>query len=216
MERQYWNDIADNYENEIFDVAANDTKNLIRKQIRKYASPEKQASDLGCGTGNFLKPLSRHFKKVFAADISHKNIKKAKARYPNLTNIKYLTADLSNMKQRLPRTDFALSVNMLIMPQLSVRIKILDFIARHIKKHGHLVLVVPSLESAMLTDFHLIHWNLKDGIAPATAARKGFNAKDNSRIHEGIVYIDSVATKHWLKEELAALLEEHTSSIANF
>jgi hypothetical protein len=93
------------------------------------------------------------------------------------------------------------------MPSLACRMRILDVMAGHILKGGHLVLVVPSLESAMLTDFRLIEVNLRNGFGPASAVRAGFEKSDYPRLHQGIVAIEDVPTKHYLKEELVSLLE---------
>jgi len=92
----------------------------------------------------------------------------------------------------------------------------LDLVANHLGPGSHLVLVVPSLESALLTDFRLIEWNLRDGMKPSAAVRAGFRAHrqtDNPHLHEGIVQIDDVPTKHYLKEELVALLERRSMRI---
>jgi hypothetical protein len=99
------------------------------------------------------------------------------------------------------------------MPSLAERLRILDVMAGHILKDGHLMLVVPSLESAMLTDFCLIQMNLREGFSPASAVRAGFEKNGHFRLRQGIVSIDNVPTKHYLKEELVALLERRNLRI---
>jgi len=210
MKREYWNNLAASYEDEIFSVLENDRKKLILKLIKKYGSGAKTANDFGCGIGHFLPMLSANFDRVNAIDISYKFIAKAKNKYKHLPNIEYITADLAKPRLRLEKTYFALSVNMLIMPSLVCRARILDCLAKHILKNGHLLLVVPSLESAMLVDFRLIEWNLRNGINPSSVVRSIFDEpkkSDNRYLHQGIVPIDSVPTKHYLKEEVIALLE---------
>jgi SAM-dependent methyltransferase len=213
MKREYWNNLACRYEDEIFSVLHNDRKGLVLEQVRKFATPDKTASDYGCGIGYFLPCLSANFKKVFAIDISRALIAKARETYPHLSNIEYITADLAADGLQLTETHFILSVNTLIMPSLSTRLRILDCLACHLLKNGHLVLVVPSLESVLLTDFRLIQMNLRDGLSPSSAVRSGFEKNGHYHLRQGIVPIDDVPTKHYLKEELVALLERRNLHI---
>jgi SAM-dependent methyltransferase len=206
MKREYWNKLAGCYEDKIFSVLHNDRKQLVVQQIRKLGTPEKTACDYGCGIGLFLPYLADNFQKVFAIDISRGLIAKAKKKCSRLSNIEYIAADLAANGLRLPNTHFILSVNAIIMPSLACRMRILDVMAGHILKNGHLLLVVPSLESAMLTDFRLIEVNLRNGFGPASAVRAGFEKSNPPRL-QGIVAIEDVPTKHYLKEELVALLE---------
>jgi SAM-dependent methyltransferase len=207
MKREYWNNLAGSYEDEIFSVLHNDREQLVLQRIRELGTPEKTAGDYGCGTGHFLPCLSKCFRKVFAVDISRGLIARAREKCPHLSNVEYITADLAAKGLRLANTHFILSVNTLIMPSLGTRLHILDVMARHLLKGGHLVLVVPSLESAMLTDFRLVQMNLRDGFSPASAERAGFETTNHRRLRQGIVPIENVPTKHYLEEELVALLE---------
>ena len=210
MNRTYWNKIAACYEAEIFSVLAHDRSGLIASKVSRYGRKKQAASDIGCGTGNFLPLLSSQFRKILAVDISSKCIAKARAAYPRLSNVSYRTIDLSAAVVRLPKADFALCVNAAIAPSIAHRNRLLDVTCRHLRPGAHLVLVVPSLESTFLTDFRLIEWNLRDGMRPNHAVRSGFRAHrptGNPRAHEGVVRIDNVETKHFLKEELMILLE---------
>ena len=48
MDRKYWEKIAPDYNEEIFDVLKNDRKALIRSAIKEVASPSKTVIDIGC------------------------------------------------------------------------------------------------------------------------------------------------------------------------
>jgi SAM-dependent methyltransferase len=218
MKRAYWNRVADHYEAEIFDVFKHDRSGLVRSQIEKYGSQDRRASDLGCGIGRFLPPLSGNFGEVLAVDISSKCIARAKAEYSHLPNVTYLTMDLATPRTHLPKTDFALSVNALIMPSLAQRNRILDAVTKHLKIGSHFILVVPALESALFAYSRLIEWNLRSGMKPGAAVRAGFRAhkqSENLRLHEGIVPTGDVPTKHFLKEELIAILERRQMTIVD-
>jgi SAM-dependent methyltransferase len=210
MTRTHWDKIANRYESEVFDVFKNDKKELITSRILDCGSSVKTASDIGCGIGNFIPSLSSCFKEVIAIDFSPKCVARAKEACKHLDNVSYFIRDLSRPSTRLPKVDFALSVNSIITPSQTRRKRILDVVCAHLRLGAYIVLVVPSLESAMFSSFRLIEWNMRDGIAPGAAAHVGFRSHKQvtaKKLHEGIVTIDGVETKHYLREELRVLLK---------
>jgi SAM-dependent methyltransferase len=216
MNRSYWENIADYYEAEIFNVLKNDPAGLLLSKIDRYGEGGKNASDIGCGIGNFLPELSSRFQKVFAVDISSKCIARAQEEYSHLPNVSYEVADLAASDAQLPKADFALCVNSIITPSLKHRNNMLNVICGHLQIEGHLILVVPSLESAFLSDFRLIELNLRNGLTPESAVELCLQTQkqtDNPRLHEGVVLIDDVETKHYLKEELVVLLQKRGMKI---
>jgi len=216
MSRDYWDSIADYFEAEIFDVLKNDRAGLLAGKLDKYGAREKRASDIGCGIGNFLPDLSTRFKKVIAVDISPKCIHRAQEEYSRLSNVSYLVTDLTKPAIRLPSVEFALCVNSLITPLMEPRNNMFDVVCGHLHEGGHLVLVVPSLESALLADFRLIDWNIRAGMTARDAVRSCLQVQKqtaNPRLCEGIVLIDDVETKHYLKEELIILLQKRGMKI---
>jgi 2-polyprenyl-3-methyl-5-hydroxy-6-metoxy-1,4-benzoquinol methylase len=209
MDKKYWDRMAVDYDAEIFSSLANDRDEVIKTAICRFASPDSIVCDFGCGIGKFLPLLSQKFRYVHAIDISDKLLRQARTGCKGLTNISYCKMDLSKAAVKLPKVDFGLCVNVAIMPNLKMRERIFKTIGRHLQKKGHLVLVVPSLESALYTDFRLLQWNLKLGESPADAAWELGQAKNDSisLLRQGIVEIDSVGTKHYLKEEIIASFE---------
>jgi SAM-dependent methyltransferase len=198
-----------NYREEIFSVSESDKSKIIKKALRKYARPGGIAADFGCGIGGFVPMLSKHFRKVYAIDFSSSCLQKAKSLNGYLNNVSFHCADLTALKMPLPKVDFILCVNAVITSSITKRAGILRNIAAHLKKGGHLFLVVPSLESSLFAKFRLIDWNLRDGMSPASAVQGGFDRTGDSvsHFHQGIVEIDDVPTKHYLKEELVVILE---------
>jgi SAM-dependent methyltransferase len=209
MDKSYWNRMGKNYRDEIFSVSESDKCRVIEKQLKKFSGRNKIAADFGCGIGGFLSMLSKHFRKVYAIDFSASCLQKAKSLYGHLDNVSFHCADLTSPKLSLPKVDFILCVNAVITPSISKRIGIFKNIAAHLKKGGHLFLVVPSLESILFANFRLIDWNLRDGMSPSSAVVGDFDKTTLSpvQVHQGIVEIDRVPTKHYLKEELTTILE---------
>jgi len=209
MDKSYWNRMGKNYRDEIFSVAESDKCRIIEKQLRKFSGPNKIAADFGCGIGGFLPLLSENFRKVYAIDFSASCLQKAKLLNGDLDNVSFHCADLTSPKLSIPKVDFILCVNAIITSSISKRIGILKNISAHLAKGGHLFLVVPSMESAFFTNYRLIEWNLDDGMSPSAAVLGGFDKTKPSmaHLHQGIVEIDHVPTKHYVKEELAVLSE---------
>jgi SAM-dependent methyltransferase len=209
MKQAYWDKISTDYESEIFDVFSNDKKHRILSLIRKHGKSKLTAGDIGCGTGRFLPSLSQYFGKVMAIDISPRLIKRAQADHKALANISYIRKDLASPHTRLPGIDFALSVNAFLDPSVTRRNNMFDNVCSHINCGGYFLLVVPSFESKFLTDQMHIEWNLRNGYKGQAAVSSGSDKRNqiaHQGLQQGIVLIDGVSTKHYLKEELVLIL----------
>ncbi len=206
MDRNYWEKIAPAYNEEIFDVLRNDKKRLLLSEIKKYSSKSQTVVDIGCAVGKWIPILSPLFKKVFAIDISAKNLEIARNTHPSFTNVEYIRADMSNPKAKIPRCDFAICINAILTGSLEKRIIFFRSLPRSLKKRGHILLTVPSLESSMLVSIISNQFNINKSILhKKNSGSKAIKRWNN--IRQGNVDIDEVPTKHYLKEELALLLK---------
>ena len=204
MDRTYWEKIAPDYNEEIFDVLRNDSKGVIVSALKKVASKNKTVIDIGCAIGKWLPVLSPAFKKVYAVDISTENLEIAKKLYPEFTNVKYGRIDMSSPKAKMPSCDVAICINAILTDSLKKRNVFFTNLKKCIKKKGHLLLVIPSLESSMLTSIIRQSWNPdKDANGVIDKKKSGVQLKN---ILQGNAEIDSIPTKHYLKEELQLLL----------
>ena len=121
MDRTYWEKIAPDYNEEIFDVLKNDSKGVIVAGIKKVASKNKTVIDIGCAIGKWLPVLSPVFKKVHAVDISAENLEIAKKLYPKFTNVEYGRVDMSNPKAKMPLCDVGICINAILTHSLKKR-----------------------------------------------------------------------------------------------
>ncbi|MHC4396814.1 MAG: methyltransferase domain-containing protein [Planctomycetota bacterium] len=209
VDESYWNQVAQDYDNEIFSVLANDHKNIIASKISHFGSKTAIACDFGCGVGKFLPILSKAFRCIYAVDISEVCLEQAQDNCQHLRNVIYSRIDLSAGETKLKKAHFGLSVNVAIMPSQVQRTAVFSTISKHLYRGGHLLLVVPSLESALYADFRLVQWNLRAGLTGADALSElaePAQVADRS-LQQGIVEINGVPTKHYLKEELLAMFE---------
>jgi SAM-dependent methyltransferase len=215
MDRKYWETIAPGYNEEIFDVLHNDKKAIIRSAIGQIASRSKTVIDAGCAIGKWLPVLSPVFKKVIAADISAKNLAIAKKNYPGYKNVDYLRVDLSGKKARLPVCDTAVCINAILTDSLKKREAFFDNLSRCVKKGGHLILVVPALESWMFTRIIQQQWKIDKALFAEKISGKQA-LKKYRNMQQGNLDIDQVPTKHYVEEELTLLLHKQGFDITSF
>jgi len=214
MDEKYWDRMAADYDGEIFSVLASDRNEVIISVIQQFGSSRAAACDFGCGVGKFLPVLAENFRSVYAFDLSGELLAQARQNCKELHNVSFSKADLSKNKIKIPRVDFSLCVNVLIMPSPEIRVAVFNTITKHLRCGAHLVLVVPSLESALLSDYRLVQWNLKQGFSYDQAV-SDLDSDSDVLLRQGLVEIDGVPTKHYLKEELIAFLADKPLEITS-
>lgn len=214
MNRSYWEKIAPDYNEEIFDVLKNDRKGIIVSAIEKIASRKKTVADIGCAIGKWLPVLSPVFKKVYAIDISAENLNIAARQYPLLGNVMYSRTDMSNPRAKITACDVAICINAILTDSLKNRNAFFKNLQKCVKKKGQLLLVIPSLESSLLTSIIRQRWNPdKDAHAAVNKSKHGDQLRN---LLHGNVEIDNVPTKHYLKEELQLLLNSEGFEVHRF
>jgi 2-polyprenyl-3-methyl-5-hydroxy-6-metoxy-1,4-benzoquinol methylase len=206
MNERDWDKVADTFEQEIFNVPMNDAKGIIRNWVESLAVPGAEATDLGCGVGRTLPLLADRYDRVYAVDVSSQCLEVAERANPGRSNISYVHADVSADKNSYPATDVVLCINTWLNASLEIREGLIGRTCKGVKKGGHLLLVVPSLNSTLLTAYRHLQWNLRDGMDPQEAQKAA--ALNSKGLEHGIVRIDDVPTKHYLREELEALLSD--------
>lgn len=215
MDRKYWEQIAPSYGDEIFDVLHNDKKGIIKAAIKKYASRSKAVMDIGCAIGKWLPVLSPLFKKVYAIDISAKNLSIAKKMHGTLRNIEYMRVDMSGKKTKVPKCDFAICINAILTSSMKDREVFFASLSACVKKGGSIILVIPSLESYMLATIIGKQWKIDSDVSQEKVSGPAAIQKWNN-IRQGNVEIDGVPTKHYLREELQLLLDREGFTAQDF
>ena len=207
MDRKYWEKVAGKqYGQLIFDVLGNDSNGEIVKAIQQIASPQKTVVDVGCAVGRWLPLLASSFKKVHAVDISSKYIDTAKENNRQFKNIEYLRADFFKVKKEVPVCDAAICINMILTPNANARHACFTNLSKTVKLNGHLILVVPSLESAVFSQFIFNHWNSKSGKFDPTRKE---NSATGKNVFDGLIELDGTFTKHYLQTELQFVLKTY-------
>ena len=201
-EEKHWDRIGNTYDDQIFDVFKSDRNKILPKYIKKYEAKNGLAIDFGCGTGKSFEYLSPSFRKVVAVDISSELLNQAKNR--PYQNIEFKRADLTNSRLSFPKADFAFCCNVAMLPEIEKTYAIIRNIQKSLKRGGTALLVLPSLDSVLYASWRLIELYKSEGVHVSDIPNTEFDyfKASKRRIVEGIIYIDDVPTKHFMRTEL--------------
>ena len=213
MDRRYWDQLAERYDEQIFSSFEADRTGILSRCLDHFADPRKTAMDLGCGVGKYLPALARRFEKVVGVDLSPRLLEVDAEAAESLNNVKLVCADATEARRLTgQRVDVIVCANVLIMADDLKRHAILETARKSLVRGGHLILVVPSMESALLTHRRLIEWNRRDGEQDPEAAAETEGIVPSKRtcreLLRGHVRIENVPTKHHLAEELDLSLKQ--------
>jgi len=212
MDRGYWDRLASTYDQEVLSSFDADLSGIIARRLDELAGVKKTALDLGCGVGKYIGALSERFGHVVAADHSDELLKIARRDHANRGNLDIRLLDATQKGSfSAARADVVVCANVLIMADDELRAAILETARKCMAPRGRLVLVVPSLESALLAHRRLVQWYDRDGSKDAeTDAEDDARAPSKRTSREllrGVMRIDGVPTKHYLAEELSLMLQ---------
>ncbi len=216
MDRDYWERVGERYEREIFASSLSDTTGVIRRRLDELANPKAVAADFGCGVGHYLPLLARRFRQVHGIDFAVSLLEQARARTRDFDNVTIHRANLASGRARLsfPKVGVAVCANVLISNDESVRRGILRTIRKQMVRGGQLLLLVPSLEAEVYTSQMLAEWNRRQGHRNNETHASGFRSVPD--MVQGLVDIEGVLTKHYLREELEVLLANSGFEAASF
>ncbi len=217
MNVHYWNRVALSYDHEIFDVYQSNKGRKLQRYLKKHVNKNGLAIDFGCGIGKAFSFLSPSFKNVIGIDISQNCIHTSKevVAANGYKNIQLKRMDLANPRLNLPACDFAVCVNVAILPDIKKNQAIIKNIAKTLKKNGTGIFVIPSFESSIFATQRMIDWYAKDGVSANEISNSDFThiPSDKRSLVQGLVRIDSEPTKHYLHAEILALFSSFGLSV---
>jgi 2-polyprenyl-3-methyl-5-hydroxy-6-metoxy-1,4-benzoquinol methylase len=210
MDKNYWNDFADEYDDMVTDAFTYGRSHMIAAAIERFASPGLDVADFGCGPGKLLPWLAANFQNVNGYDFSDKLLGIARKRCQGLPNVTIKNVDLSQPVNSIPMVDVVISLNAALMPDTDLRLNFLRGMASRIKTSGHLVMDVPSVESILYDAFRETEWRRKEG-HPARRAEKMVDVSSLTQprmLAQGVLNRGGQPTKHYLREELVVLVRD--------
>lgn len=216
MNQSYWDGVSENYSEEVLSVFHHDTLNLVKDRIHSAALdfPGGRAADLGCGVGTFTPALAESFRQVDACDLSPIGVAATRDRCQGLENVSVHQVDLSTAALPFGLVDFAICINVLIMPSLDERLRAWRCITNQINRGGKLLLVVPSSESVQMELLRAVDTHISDGVSCEAALANGHNPTATPQeLQQGVHQLDGLSTKHYLRAELEEMLPAHELDI---
>jgi len=214
-EKSHWNNIAANYNKEIFDVFASDRKKKLPRYFRKHGNGGHHAIDFGCGTGKALPYIAPLFRDILAIDISEECLHTAKQ--SNYDNVSYSQMDLAKKALGLEPAEFVFCCNVIMLPEIERNETMFRNIQEVLTPDGTAIVVVPSLDSILYASWRLIDWYRLEGTSPQEIPATEISYFKGRKIDilQGLVHIDGVMTKHYSQPELEVLMDRAGLSITN-
>ena len=209
MDRDYWDSLADRYENDLLEIAREDQSGALGEELEALGGEGIRVADLGCGPGSLLPFLAGHFEEVIAVDYADQLLDRARQRCRS-RKVRFACHDLSR-GQALPfRVEVVCCINALIDPDGGKRLGMLKSLRSAMCREGIAIIVVPALESV----FHVYHTlrtirereGVPDGLGSSGAER--MMREEMESFTGGIVRVGGTPTKYWMREELIATLAE--------
>jgi SAM-dependent methyltransferase len=196
MDRAEWNELAEDFENLVVDVTADETGDEVSRFVAAARLPKDPVLvDLGCGIGSFIRRFGKRFEEVDGVEHAPKVIARAKEKCAGMKNVRWHTLDAARAAKRLEaRADLTVCMNVITSKSAAQRAAQWTGVAAVTKPSGYALLVVPSLESEKMVQKH-------------TPAAKGEKAP--TIIADGLAEKAGSWQKHYRRDELRALLTEH-------
>ena len=211
MDEKYWDTIADTFEDDCLNVFRHDRRGLLHEILQSYVLEGDVVGDFGCGTGRAIPLLAENADAVYAVDLSRKNLGWARRNCAAISGVDYQRCDLVKGPPDTPELDAILAVNVLILADVRQRRAMLVNMRTCLGEEGHLVLVVPSLESQLWSYQNHLEHELQLGASRrrAVATANEVATEELTSVAEGIVCLSGTDTKFYLGPELDAELSDH-------
>jgi SAM-dependent methyltransferase len=202
-----WGSLAAGFDARVCHVLREERNGRVEAAIRASVRRGARVADFGCGTGRALPLLAGIAAQVDAYDFAPGLLRVAAKATEDRENVTCRVVDLADEALVLPAVDAGVCVNALLSPSAPLRAKILATISRTVRAGGRLVLVVPAVESVLLTLHRHVEIHLRDGWSDRDA-RAGADTAGitTAGVRDGVFERSGVRTKHYLREELELLL----------
>jgi SAM-dependent methyltransferase len=170
-QEESWSSVAGEYESEFIDPYRKDVSNPLLRTLRRLAGPGQVAADLGCGIGPLLPFLAEHFERVIAVDFAEGMLTRSRERCRGLANVEFLQRSLTELRPLAGKTDVAVAVNSLVMPDMNDLEKALQQVRMCLRPGGVFLGIVPAMDAVHYYTMLLVDRARERGL-PTPQARK--------------------------------------------
>lgn len=219
----YWDSMAKIYDTEIFNSMQEDRGRVILREMDSAMQRLKDqgipwesitALDLGCGVGKWVPALSLRCRRVYACDVSQRLLDVAaetvkRFRIINVTLVRIDLAEACSDKTFLsrlgcPTGNIVACANVLISPDEETRQRILARVCGALAEGGTVLLLVPSVESAVrVREAREMHGAKKLG-KDELGDHKPYPEDETRNIYR----CGGVRTQHYTKETALAMVQD--------
>jgi SAM-dependent methyltransferase len=197
VNRTEWNEIADEFEDYVCDVAVDETNDQLRRFVNAVRPSPKSSVlvDLGCGIGSFIQKFGHRFKEIVGVEYAPRIIARAKERCAAIDGVEWLTVDAVRAAKHIgSRADLTVCLNVITSASAPVRNAQWAGVASVTQPKGHALLVLPSLESEEML--------LTQSVRDARNARFEFT-------DDGLVETEGSFQKHYREDEVVDVAASH-------
>ncbi len=207
MDADYWDRLAGNFSEDVFEVTERDSGGVIRKIATRLGGKDLTAIDFGCGAGASTRAIAPFFRHATGVDFSEQLLTVARQK-TRAKNIDYHQADLSAMTARKVKCDVAFCFNVLLSPDDETRTAIAGNVVEAIRRGGAGVFIVPAMESELRSYQVSLACQQRAGFKRAAAAKEldASARRDIISLSQGVVNLGGAPTKHFYQDEIAELV----------
>lgn len=194
MSEKVWNRLAQDFEVAVCDVTTSSGRDLAELVRRAEPNRRQTLVDAGCGIGSFIKRFGRRFGRVIAFDFADKMVRRAKKRCKGVPDVQWATMGLEDAADRIGRVgDFVACLNVITSTDAKLRERQWKSLAGLAQPGGHVLVVLPALESAL----HVARFADRE------------NKIHQSNFDDGLVYRGDARQKHYDRKELRDIVRAH-------
>ncbi|MEJ0026486.1 MAG: class I SAM-dependent methyltransferase [Rhizomicrobium sp.] len=197
MSRKEWDRLAKDFEREVCDITRETRTGTIARIVKALplSAETSVLVDLGCGLGTFIARYGGLFREVHGVEHAPRIIARAKASLGRRDGLTWTTSGLPPAARKIGRrADLTVCMNVVTMPGAKTREKMWSAIASVTKRHGHALIVVPSIESDRMVE----------RVAYGTSRAEALAAAPDGLVDRG-----GSRQKHFARAELRDLLARH-------
>ncbi|MBM50756.1 MAG: hypothetical protein CMP27_13095 [Roseibacillus sp.] len=207
MDRQYWDSLADHYQDDLLEISREDRSGVLTKELKVLGGEGIRVADLGCGPGSLLPFLVANFGEVIAVDYAEKLLGQARQRCRS-RKVRFVRRDLSRGQPLSFKVEVVCCINALIDPDRDKRRGMLRSLRSAMSKKGLAVIVVPALESVFQVYHTLRMIREREGAPDGIDSKEAelMMGEEVDSFPSGIIQVGGTATKYWMREELISTL----------